>query len=340
MLKWFGILLGALRSAVKCRQDLAPENLALRQQLAVFKRAHARPRLTRADRLFWVLASRLWSGWRDVLHIVQPDTVVRWHRQGFRYYWRWKSRGRGRPSIDPEIIQLIRRMCRANPLWGAPRIHGELLKLGIEISETTVAKYMVKRGGPPSQSWRTFLLNHAEETIALDFFTVPTATFKVLFVLIVLSHDRRRILHFNATEHPSAAWTARQLLEACGPDETPRYLVRDRDAIYGESFHRQARALKIVEAPTAPQSPWQNPYAERVIGSIRSECLNHMIILGPAHLRRILSGYAAYYNRVRTHLSLSKDAPDCRVIQPPSQGIVKELEHLGGLHHEYVRMAA
>lgn len=216
MLKWLGILLGTLRSVVRRRRDLALENLALRQQLAVLKRAHPRPRLTRADRLFWVLASRLWSGWRDVLHVVQPDTVIRWHRQGFRYYWRWKSRRRGRPSIDPEVIQVICRMCRANPLWGAPRIHGELLKLGIEISETTVAKYMVKRRGPPSQGWRAFLLNHAKETIALDFFTVPTATFKVLFVLIVLSHDRRRILHFNATEHPSAAWTARQLLEACG----------------------------------------------------------------------------------------------------------------------------
>jgi hypothetical protein len=340
MLKWLGILLGALRSAVRCRRDLALENLALRQQLAVLRRVHRRPRLSRADRLFWVLASRLWPGWRHVLHVVQADTVIRWHRQGFRYYWRWKSRRRGRPSIDPEIIQLIRRMCRANPLWGAPRLHGELLKLGIEISETTVAKYMLKRRDPPSQSWRTFLMNHAKETIALDFFTVPTATFKVLFVLVVLSHDRRRILHFNATEHPSAAWTARQLLEACGPDEAPRYLIRDRDAIYGKAFHRQARVLRITEAPTDPQSPWQNAYAERVIGSIRRECLDHVIILTAGHLRRILSGYAAYYNGVRTHLSLSKDAPDRRAVQIPNAGIVKELQHVGGLHHEYVRMAA
>jgi transposase InsO family protein len=231
-------------------------------------------------------------------------------------------------------------MCRANPLWGAPRIHGELLKLGIEVSETTVAKYMVKRSGPPSQGWRTFLLNHAKEAIALDFFRVPTATFKVLFVLIVLSHGRRRILHFNATEHPSAAWTARQLLEACGLDEMPRYLVRDRGAIYGDSFHRQARALRIAKAPTAPRSPWQNPYAERVIGSIRRECLDHVIVLTPGHLRRILSGYASYYNRVRTHLSLSKDAPESRAIQGPRQGAVRELKRVGGLHHEYVRMAA
>jgi transposase InsO family protein len=223
---------------------------------------------------------------------------------------------------------------------GAPRVHGELLKLGIEISETTVAKYMIRRRGPPSQAWRTFLMNHAKETIALDFFTVPTATFKLLFILIILSHDRRRILHFNVTEHPTAAWTARQLLEACGPDEAPGYLIRDRDGIYGEAFHRQARALEIDEVPTAPQSPWQNPYAERAIGSIRRECLDQMIILSAGHLRRILSGYALYYNRVRTHLSLCKDAPERRAAQLPERGVVKELDHVGGLHHEYVRMAA
>jgi len=204
-------------------------------------------------------------------------------------------------------------MCQANPLWGAPRIHGELLKLGIQISETTVA---------------------------LDFFTVATATFKVLFVLVILTHDRRRILHFNATAHPTAVWTARQLLEACGPDEAPRYRIRDRDTIYGEAFHRQARALRIEEVPTAPRSPWQNPYAERVIGSIRRECLDHVVVLSPTHLRRILSSYAAYYNGTRTHLFLSKDAPEERIVQPPVQGMARELGHVGGLHHEYVRMAA
>ena len=178
-----------------------------------------RPRLTDPDRFFWVVLSRIWSGWCASLHIVQPETIVRWHRQGFRYYWRWKSRHRGRPKADPEIRALIHQMCRANPLWGAPRIHGELLKLGIEISETTVSKYMIKRQGPPSQTWRTFLQNHTKELIALDFFTVPTATFRVLFVLVILSHDRRRILHSNVTEHPTATWTARQLLEACGTDD-------------------------------------------------------------------------------------------------------------------------
>ena len=325
---------------MRCRHDLATENLALRQQLAVMKYQRPRPRLTDADRLFWLFLSRIWLGWHASLHIVQPETVVRWHRQGFRYYWRWKSRHRGRPRVDPEIRALIRRMCQANPLWGAPRVHGELLKLGIEVSETTVSKYMTKHRGPPSQNWRTFLQNHAKELIALDFFTVPTATFRVLFVLVILSHDRRRILHFNVTEHPTAAWTARQLLEACGTDNAPRFLVRDRDAIYGETFRRQVTALKIQEVPTAPRSPWQNAYAERVIGSIRRECLNHMIVLGERHLRRILRSYVDYYNETRTHLSLDKDAPEGRPIQPPDQGRVLEFKRVGGLHHEYVRRAA
>ena len=340
MFKWLGIIFGTVGAAIRCRHDLATENLALRQQLAVMKYQRPRPRVTDADRLFWLFLSRIWSGWHASLHIVQPETVVRWHRQGFRYYWRWKSRHRGRPRVDPEIRALIRRMCQANPLWGAPRVHGELLKLGIEVSETTVSKYMIKHRGPPSQNWRTFLQNHAKELIALDFFTVPTATFRVLFVLVILSHDRRRILHFNVTEHPTAAWTARQLLEVCGTGNTPRFLIRDRDAIYGKTFRRQATALKIQDVPTAPRSPWQNAYTERVIGSIRRECLNHLIVLGERHLRRILRSYANYYNETRTHLSLDKDAPGKRPIQWPNQGKVTEIKRVGGLYHEYVRRAA
>ena len=231
-------------------------------------------------------------------------------------------------------------MCRANPLWGAPRIHGELLKLGIDICETTVAKYMIKRRGPPSQAWKTFLENHLKETIALDFFTVPTATFKVLFVLVILSHDRRRILHLNVTGHPTAVWTARQLLQSCGIDNQPQYLIRDRDAIFGDAFHRQLRALGIEDVPTTPKSPWQNPYAERVIGSIRRECLDHVIVLDEAHLRRILSKYAEYYNGARTHLALHKDSPDERPVCTLDLGTVRERAHLGGLHHQYVRVAA
>ncbi len=231
-------------------------------------------------------------------------------------------------------------MCRANPLWGAPRIHGELLKLGIDVSGATVSKYMIKRHEPPSQTWRTFLENHAKEIIALDFFTVPTVTFRILFVLIILSHDRRRILHVNVTAHPTAAWTARQLIEACGLDEAPRYLLRDRDAIYGEAFSRQAAALGIKEVMTAPRSPWQNPYAERLIGSIRRECLDHMIVLGERHLKRVLSSYVDYYHSARTHLSLEKDAPDSRVVQPIEKGRVVELKRVGGLHQMSARMAA
>ncbi len=340
MLKWLGIIVRTLWSALHTDRALVIENLALRQQLAVLKHRHPRPRLTDADRLFWVVLSRIGSGWRESLHIVQPETVVRWHRQSFRYYWRWKSRRRGRPRIDPDIQHLIRRMCRANPLWGAPRVHGELLKLGIEVSEATVSKYMIKRREPPSQAWRTFLENHAKEIVALDFFTVPTVTFRILFVLIILSHDRRRILHVNVTEHPTAAWTARQLIEACGLDEAPRYLLRDRDAIYGEEFRRQAAVLKIKDVTTAPRSPWQNPYAERVIGSIRRECLDHMIILGECHLKRTLSSYVGYYHNARTHLSLEKDAPVGRVVQPIEKGRVVELKRVGGLHHLYARMAA
>jgi transposase InsO family protein len=216
-------------------------------------------------------------------------------------------------------------MSRANPLWGAPRIHGELLKLGLTVSQATVSKYVLRPRRPPSQAWRAFLKNHAKDLIALDFFTVPTATFRVLFVLVVLSHDRRRLVHFNVTGHPTAGWTARQLVEACGLEETPRYLIRDRDQVYGERFSRQAKALDIREVVTAPRSPWQNPYAERVIGSIRRECLDHVVVIGERHLKGILSEYVDYYNGTRTHLSLAKDAPEPRSVQPPSQGRVVEV---------------
>ena len=340
MLKWLRIIVGTLRSSVRSHRDLMLENLALRQQLATLKFRYPRPQLTDSDRLFWVVLSRLLPGWTRILHIVQPTTVIRWHRQGFRYYRRWKSRRRGRPRIGGETRQLIRRMCLANPLWGAPRIHGELLKLGIEVSEATVSKYMIRHRGPPSQSWRTFLQNHSKELISLDFFTVPTASFKVLFVLVILSNDRRRILHLNVTDHPTAAWTALQLFAACGVDDKPKYLVRDWDAIYGEDFRRKAEALGIKEIPTAYRSPWQNPYAERVIGSIRRECLDHVIVLGLGHLKQILTRYVDYYNGVRTHLSLYKDSPDRRPAQSASQGRIVELKKAGGLHHHYMRKAA
>jgi len=232
-------------------------------------------------------------------------------------------------------------MSGANPLWGAPRIHGELLKLGLTVSQATVSKYMLRPRRPPSQAWRALLKNHAPDLMALDFFTVPTATFRVLFVLVLLSHGRRRLVHFNVTEHPTAEWTARQLLEACGvEEEAPRYLIRDRDQVYGERFSRQAETLDIREAVIAPRSPWQNAYAERVIGSIRRECLDHVVVIGERHLLGILSTYVDYYNGTRTHLSLAKDAPESRSVQPPSQGRVVAMPRVGGLHHEYLRRAA
>jgi transposase InsO family protein len=341
MMRWLGIVVGTLGSAVRTHRELALENLALRQQLAVCKARQPRPRLTEIDRIFWVLLSRLWTGWRHSLLVVRPQTVIGWHRQGFRRYWAWKSRRRsGRPAIDAELRDLIRRMSRANPLWGAPRIHGELRKLGLTVSQATVSKYMLRPRRPPSQAWRTFLNNHVSGLIALDFFMVPTATFRVLFVLIMVTHGRRQLVHFNVTEHPTAEWTARQLLEACPLEESPRYLIRDRDSVYGERFSRQAKTLGISEVIIAPRSPWQNAYAERLIGSIRRECLDHVVVIGERHLLRILGKYVEYYNKTRTHLSLAKDAPTPRSVQGPSEGRVMELPRVGGLHHEYTRRAA
>ena len=340
MIKWLSIFLNFLVSLVRTRRDLAFENLLLRQQLAVLKENGARPQLSQTDRSFWVLISRIWPRWRNILDIVRPETVVRWHREGFRRHWAVKCRRRGRPPIDPQIRALIRRMCEANPLWGAPRIHGELLKLGINVSEAVVSKYMIRSRKPPSQTWRTFLENHARDIIATDFFTVPTATFRVLFVLVILSHDRREILHTNVTESPTAEWTARQVIEAVGLDEALKYLIRDQDRKFGASFSRKVASVGLTEVLTAPASPWQNAYAERVIGTIRRECLDHTIILGEQHLRRTVKRYVGYYNGARTHLSLEKDAPMRRAVQLPSQGIIESRRHCGGLHHEYFRQAA
>jgi transposase InsO family protein len=230
-------------------------------------------------------------------------------------------------------------MSRNNTGWGAPRIHGELKMLGIQISESTVAKYMIRHRNPPSQTWRTFLENHADCIAGIDFFTVPTATFRILYVFIVLSHDRRDIVHFNVTAHPTARWTAQQLVEAFPFDSAPRYLLRDRDAIYGEKVRRRIKSLGIEEVVTAPRSPWQNPYVERIIGSIRRECLNHIIIINERHLRRQLKSYRAYYHEARTHLSLDKQSPVPRSIESPEQGGVVAIPHVGGLHHEYRRAA-
>lgn len=331
-----------LLSLFRSQRQLILENLALKQQVAMLRRSVKRPRVTAADKIFWILFSRYVDGWRQILHGLHPDTVVRWHRQGFRLYWRWKSRhhGPGRPAIDAALCKLIREMQASNIGWGAPRIHGELLKLGIEVSQATISKYMLRSTKPPSQTWRTFLDNHAECLAAMDFFTVPTARFRVLYVFIVLSHDRRKVLHFNATEHPTAQWTAQQLFEAFPFDSATRYLLHDRDAIYGEKVKRRIRALGIEEVITAPRSPWQNAYVERVIGSIRRECLDHVIVLNERHLKRILRDYFNYYHISRTHLSLDKNPPEPRTVEPAASGNIVALPRVGGLHHRYTRIAA
>ena len=326
---------------LKSRAALQLEILALRQQIAALQRRHPRPRLHAKDRIFWVWLSTVWSGWRDVLVIVRPETVVRWHRLGFRLYWRWKSRGRrpGRPEL-PLDVRRLKEMSMANITWGAPRIRGELAKLGIDVAESTVARYIPRRRKPPSPTWRSFLKNHTTSLICIDFFTVPTASFRVLYVFIVMNLDRRRVLHFNVTEHPSAQWTAQQVVEALPWDRGEvRYLLRDRDQTYGKVFQKRVKGLGLTEVLTAPRSPWQNPYVERLIGSIRRECLDHVIVLGEQHLRNILHGYFRYYHRWRTHLSLNGDAPEGRTVQGLSDGRVMAIPEVGGLHHRYVRRA-
>src|SRR5213593_3659540 len=262
-------------------RQLALENLALHQQLGVYKRTVPRPKLRTTDRLFWVALARVWAGWRQSLAIVTPDTILRWQRRRFREHWT-KLSGRptgGRPPVNTEIKVLVRRMAAANPLWGAPRIHGELLKLGLDVAERTVSRLMPKRRLPPSQTWRTFLANHVRDLVSIDFFTVPTARLRVPFVLVVLHHHRRRVVHFNVTEHPTAAWTTQQLVDAFPDDSAPPYLLRDRDSVYGQAFRRRVKSMRIREVLAAPHSPWQNPFAERLIGSIRRECLDHVLVL-------------------------------------------------------------
>lgn len=290
-------LLASLRDVVRSRAALQAEVLALRHQLLVLERSRC-PRLYlhAADRLLWVGLARLWAEWRTALVIVKPETVVTWHRKGFRLWWTWTSRRRtGRPPVPQAVRDLIRTMSQATPRWGAPRIHGELLKLGIDVSQTTVAAYMIRDRQPPSQTWRTCLTNHANELVAADFFVVPTATCRLLFVFVVLAHDRRRPVHIAVTAHPTAAWTAQQLRDAFPWETAPRYLLHDRDGCYGQYVHEIASGMGIHQIVTAPRSPWQNAYVERLMGSIRRECLDHVIVFHESGLRRVLRSYLEYY---------------------------------------------
>jgi transposase InsO family protein len=332
------LFLALLAAPFRSKGRLEAENAALRHQLIVLRRqVRGRVHPTNLDRLFFIQLYRWFPSILQVLTIIRPETLVRWHRAGFRSYWRWKSRSRGgRPQIEGDLRALIRQISIENPLWGAPRIHGELLKLGFEVAQSSVAKYMAKRRGPPSQGWRTFLRNHAPDIAAMDLFVVPTIGFRLLYGLVIIRLQRRDLVRVDVTTHPMADWVARQITEAFPWEQAPQYLIRDRDQVFGAVVRHRMRAMGIRDKPIAPGSPWQNAYAERLIGSIRRECLDHMVIVSEAHLRRTLQAYASYYNDVRTHRSLDKDAPLSRPVQ--RIGCIISLALLGGLHHQYIRI--
>jgi transposase InsO family protein len=331
----------AVRVFFRSRAETALEVLALRQQVAVLKRKRPRPPLSSLDRLFWTVLRQTWARWRDVLVIVKPETVVGWHRAGFRLYWRWKSRPRGaRPRVAEEIRVLIRRLAQENPGWGAPKIHGELQKLGFVLSERTVARYLrrIERRSDPGRRWLAFLRNHREAIVAFDLFTVPTLAFQVLYCFFVIEHGRRRILHFNVTRHPSADWVVQQLREAF-PEAAPyRYAILDRDSIFDAEVVAFLKATGLKPKRTSVQAPWQNGIAERWIGSCRREILDHVIALNEEHLRRLMCDYIRYHHEDRIHDSLEKDAPNRRPVEPKpaTDATVISLPRLGGgLHHRY-----
>jgi transposase InsO family protein len=342
MLELVWLLFTTALAWVRPRQDLALENLLLRHQLAVLTRPtrtrpHARLRLW--DKVLWILARRFYAGWREQLTFVTPDTVPRWHRQGWRLFWRWKSRSRGgRPHLRPEIQDLIATMSRENRLWGTERIRGELLKLGIVVSNRSIRRYRWRGPRrPPSQTWRTFLANHAYHLWAADLFTVSTLTFKTLYVLVFIAHGRRELVHVNVTANPTAAWVWRQLIEATPWGSKPRHLLRDRDAIYGRAFRRRAQRIGIDAIATPIHAPKANAVAERLIGTLRRECLDHLIVLDERHLASILNEFMRYYNRERPHRTLGLQTPELKT--RPRAGSIRSRPVLNGLHHIYERAA-
>jgi putative transposase len=327
-------------SLFKSHTQLHLEVLFLRKQLEIVTCSSPKLRLRPSDRFFMSILANLFDCWKDATWIVQPETVMRWRRQSFRIFWKWKSGSTpGRPAIPQTQINLLKQMATENPLWGAPRIHGELWKLGIDVSESTVLRCMPKKAPRTTkQRWKTFLKNHSSQIVSIDFLVVPTFTFKLLYVLVFLSHDRRRIIHFNVTPHPTAQWCAQQLRNVFSYREPPRFLLRDRDKKFGEEFTETVTALGIDPLLTAYKAPWQNGYCERLIGSIRRECLDHLIIMSESHLRAILQTYIRHYNTQRTHLDSGKDSPETREVQ--TEGEIDQLPVVGGLHHYYFRRAA
>jgi transposase InsO family protein len=333
-------LVTAFRIFFRSRSDTALEILALRQQLTVFKRKRPRPQLNRLDRFFWTTLRRFWSRWADALIIVQPATVVGWHRAGFRLYWRWRSRPRGgRPKITEEIRSLLCGLAEENPDWGAPKIHGELQKLGFVVSERTISRYLrrLRRRGDPGKRWLAFLQNHREAIVALDFFTVPTITFKLLYCFFIIEHGRRKILHINVTQHPSSEWVVQQLRESFAEAKPYRYVIFDDDTKFDQSVVDFMQATGLTAKRTGVQAPWQNGTAERWIGSCRREVLDHIIALNQRHLLRLLQDYVRYYHQDRIHDSLGKDTPESRPVEakPDANAKVISLARLGGLHHRY-----
>ncbi len=341
MIQFALMLLSYLRAFLHSRHDLGLEILALRQQLAVLKRRRPRPHIRRRDRLLWIALSSIWSRWTDALILVKPDTVIGWHRSGFRLCWRFRSRVSrlGRPKIGAETYEAIDRMARENPTWGAPKIHGELLKLGFKIAERTVSRYLARgtpRSGDAGQRWQTFLRNHREAIAAMDFFAVPTITFKLLYCFFVIDHRRRRILHFNVTAHPTAEWVCQQLREAFPNDGTFKYAILDRDSKFSAEVLALLKSSDIAPVRTTIRSPWQNGVAERWVGTVRRECFDHVIAIDEAHVRRLGREFIDYYHQDRTHLGLEKDTPFERPVETkPASAKLKSMARVGGLHRRY-----
>ena len=342
MLRLLRLLVVLFTRCFRSRRDLALENLALRQQLGVLKQKHPHPRLAASDRLFWVVLRRLWTGWRSALILVQPETVIRWHRAGFKLYWTWLSRHRtrvGRKCVSKELRELIFRIVAENKTWGAPRIHGELKMLGFDVSERTVLRWMRKapRSPEPARRWAAFLCNHREAIAAMDFFTVPTFTFGVLYCFFVIAHDRRRVMQFNVTKHPSSAWVIQQLREAFPYDSAPDYLILDRGPQFNDEVIETVKSFGIRPKRTSFRSPWQNGVADRWVGSCRRDLLDHVIVVNERHLKRLMNEYVHHYHEDRTHLALAKGTPAGREtgMRPVDGCKPVSMPRLGGLHHRY-----